>query len=106
MPKVTFIQNDGTTTEVDAKVGDSLMQAAVNNMVDGVVAECGGCISCATCHVYVDDAWLEKVGAASDNEKDMLQLAVDPNDNSRLSCQVNITDDLDGLVVRVPEAQF
>jgi 2Fe-2S ferredoxin len=106
MPKVTFIASDGTTTEVDAKVGDSLMQAAVNNMVDGVVAECGGCLSCATCHVYVDDAWTAKVGPAGSDEKDMLQLAVDPNDSSRLSCQVSITDDLDGLVVRIPEAQF
>ena len=106
MPKITFIASDGTATEVDANVGDSVMQTAVNNMVEGIVAECGGCLSCATCHVYVDEAWCEQVGPARADEKAMLELAVDPNENSRLSCQITVTDDLDGLVLRIPESQF
>ena len=106
MPKITFVLHDGSSTEVEARIGDSVMQTAVNNMVEGVVAECGGCLSCATCHVYVDDAWRDKVGQPGSDEEAMLQLAVEPNESSRLSCQVTVTDELDGLVVRVPEAQF
>lgn len=82
------------------------MQTAVNNMVDGIVAECGGCLSCATCHVYIDEAWRERVGPAAGDEQAMLALAVDPRDSSRLSCQIAVTDALDGLVVHMPEAQF
>jgi len=106
MPTVTFIASDGAVSKVDAQVGESLMQAAVNNMVEGIVAECGGCLSCATCHVYVDDAWRDQVGSASADEQAMLALAVEPNESSRLSCQVTLTEALDGLVVRMPEAQF
>jgi 2Fe-2S ferredoxin len=106
MPKVTFILNDGSVTDVDANVGDSVMQTAVNNMVDGIVAECGGCMSCATCHVYIDDAWRERVGGPDANEQAMLELAIEPNENSRLSCQVIVSDELDGLTVTVPAAQF
>ena len=106
MPKITFVLHDGSSTEVEARIGDSVMQTAVNNMVEGVVAERGGCLSCATCHVYVDDAWHDKVGQPGSDEEAMLQLAVEPNESSRLSCQVTVTDELDGLVVRVPEAQF
>jgi 2Fe-2S ferredoxin len=106
MPKVTFILNDGSVTEVDANLGDSVMQTAINNTVDGIVAECGGCMSCATCHVYIDDTWRERVGAPDANEQAMLELTIDPNENSRLSCQVIVTDELDGLTVTVPAAQF
>ena len=74
--------------------------------MEGILGECGGCCSCATCHCYVDDAWLEKVGMPDDMEKDMLDSVVDPQSSSRLSCQIQMSDDLDGLVVRLPESQF
>ena len=106
MAKVTFQLHDGTSMEVDAKTGESLMQAAMTNLIDGIVAECGGSMSCATCHVYVDPAWIAQTGTASPEEAEMLELAVDPDETSRLSCQIEITDDLDGLIVRVPESQF
>lgn len=106
MPKITFISSDGESVEVDAKSGESLMQAAVNNMVDGVAAECGGSLSCGTCHVYIDDAWRETVGTPAGDEAGMLGLVVEPNDSSRLSCQIMVTDALDGLVIRLPESQF
>lgn len=106
MPKVIFVLHDGTSIDVDANNGESVMQAAVNNMVDGIVAECGGCQSCATCHVYIDEAWRDTVGNPSSDEKAMLELAIDPNDSSRLSCQITLSDDLDGLIIKVPAAQF
>ncbi len=106
MPAITFISDSGTTTVVDATSGDSVMQVALNNMIEGIVGECGGCMSCATCHVYVDDAWAGKVGQAGVDEQAMLQLAVKPSENSRLSCQITVGDDLDGLIVRLPESQF
>lgn len=105
MAKVTYIQADGDSKEVDVTVGKSVKDGAVNNLIPGILAECGGACACATCHVYIDDAWTEKVGPAGDVEKDMLDFAVDPKDNSRLSCQVDITEDLDGLVVHVPAEQ-
>jgi len=106
MPKITFIEHDGTPHEVDAEAGMTLMEAAVRNMVPGIEADCGGACACATCHVYVDKAWLEKTGERGEMEEDMLDFAFDVHDNSRLSCQVTLTDDLDGLVVKVPEKQF
>ncbi|MEM1189434.1 MAG: 2Fe-2S iron-sulfur cluster-binding protein [Pseudomonadota bacterium] len=106
MPKIVYVLSDGSEVEVDANAGDSVMQTAINNMVDGIVAECGGCLSCATCHVYVDDSWRDRVGAPDANEKAILELAIDPDESSRLSCQVVVSDDLDGLRVRVPEEQF
>ena len=106
MTKITFIQPSGVDIEVEATPGTSLMQAAMDNMVDGILADCGGSCSCATCHCYVDDAWIEKVPAPSEMEKDMLECVLEPQPNSRLSCQIEVTDDLDGLVVRLPESQF
>ena len=106
MPKVIFVLHDGTSIDVDANNGESVMQAAVNNMVDGIDAECGGCQSCATCHVYIDEAWRDTVGDPSSDEKAMLELAIDPNVNSRLSCQITLSDALDGLIIKVPAAQF
>ncbi len=106
MPLVTYISHDGTTTEIEVPVGNSVMQGAVDNMLDGIIAECGGSCSCATCHCYIDEAWLGKVPPASEMEKDMLQCVLEPQDNSRLSCQINVTDELDGLVIRLPESQF
>ena len=82
------------------------MQGAVNKLINGIVGECGGWCSCATCHCYVDDAWQERVGAPWDTEKDMLEGAVDPKSNSRLSCQIMMTDELDGLALHLPESQY
>ncbi len=106
MGKVTYIQTDGTESEVNVAEGTTVMQGAVNNDVTGIVAECGGACSCATCHVYVDPDWFERTGGPSDAEKDMLECAIDPKENSRLSCQIRMNADLDGLVVRTPESQF
>ena len=106
MPVVTFITHDGESREVKVEVGTTIMQAAVDNGIDAIVAECGGSCSCATCHCYIDEAWFEKAGSPGDIEKDMIDCALDPAETSRLSCQVTITDELDGLVVRLPESQF
>lgn len=106
MPVVKFITPDGDTREVEVEVGTSLMQAAVDNGIDQIVAECGGSCSCATCHCYIDEAWMDKVGGPSDMEKDMLDCVLEPKETSRLSCQVTVTEELDGLVVRLPEAQY
>ncbi len=106
MPQITFVSHDGAVTEVQAEPGTSVMQAAVDNGVDGIIAECGGACSCATCHCYVDDAWMAKVGDPSEIEQDMLECVLDPQENSRLSCQITVSDELDGLVVKVPESQF
>jgi 2Fe-2S ferredoxin len=106
MAKITFIQPDGTRQEVVAEPGMTVMEAARKELVPGIEAECGGACSCATCHVYVDEAWREKVGPPSQMEEDMLDFAFDVRASSRLSCQIKVSDDLDGLVVSVPEKQF
>jgi 2Fe-2S ferredoxin len=100
--KVTFVHPDGAEQTVDAESGDSLMQTAMNNSVKGIVAECGGSMSCATCHVYVDNAWAAKTGTRSESEEDMLDCAMsEMRDTSRLSCQITMSDDLDGLRVHI-----
>lgn len=106
MPVVKYVSHDGAINEVEAKSGTSVMQAAVDNMIDGIVGECGGSCSCATCHVYVDEAWVERIPPAGPMEKDMLECVLEPRENSRLSCQIKLTDELDGLVVHTPESQF
>ncbi|GAB3287590.1 2Fe-2S iron-sulfur cluster-binding protein [Parahaliea aestuarii] len=106
MVKITYIEHDGRTFEVDAEIGSTVMQTAVDNGIEGIVAECGGACSCATCHCYIDEAWVETVGEANQLEQQMLGFTVEPRDNSRLGCQIDITQELDGLVVRLPEAQF
>ncbi|KFE34919.1 2Fe-2S iron-sulfur cluster-binding protein [Thioclava atlantica] len=107
MVKVTYVAHDGTQTTVEAEDGDSVMHAAVSNDVDGIVGECGGSMMCATCHCYVDEAWQDRVGPRSDGEEDMLEgAACEVNDRSRLSCQIKLGADLDGLVVHLPEEQF
>jgi len=106
MPKVTFIQPDGSAVEVDARSGESLMEAAIDNDVAGIVAECGGACSCATCHVYVDAAWVERLPAPDALEDGMLDCVLDREPSSRLSCQIRVNDSLDGMQVRVPEAQL
>lgn len=106
MVTVTFIQSNGDEKTVETPEGSTVMEAAVKNGVGGILAECGGACTCATCHVYVDEAWAAKVGGASGDEEEMLALAVDPGPTSRLSCQIALSAELDGLVVRVPVAQF
>ena len=105
MVKVNFVTADGKSHPVDAEIGATLMEVAIRNMVPGIEAECGGACACATCHVYVDDAWLPAVGATGPMEEDMLDFAFDVRPNSRLSCQIKITDKLDGITVHVPARQ-
>jgi 2Fe-2S ferredoxin len=102
---VTYIEHDGTKHTVDAEVGKSLMENAVENMVPGIDADCGGACACATCHVFVTDAWRSQTGERNPMEESMLQLAEDVQESSRLSCQVDVTEALDGLVVQMPESQ-
>jgi len=106
MAKITFIQPDGKQQVVQADKGLTVMEAAKKALVPGIEAECGGACACATCHVYVDAAWTEKVGKANEMEADMLDFAFDVRDESRLSCQIKVSDALDGLVLRVPAKQF
>jgi 2Fe-2S ferredoxin len=106
MPKVTFIQADGTSSEVEAVSGDSIMETAIDNDIRGIVAECGGACSCATCHVYVDDAWLSKLPDPDALEDGMLDCVIDRRPTSRLSCQIRVSDDIDGISVSVPESQI
>ncbi len=105
MPKITYIEHNGTEHVIEADNGVSVMETAVKNMVPGIDADCGGACACATCHVYVDPAWVEKTGRPEPMEESMLDFAANPKDNSRLSCQITISDALDGLVVRLPEFQ-
>ena len=106
MAKITFIEHDGTSHEVEAENGVSVMNAALDNLVPGIDADCGGECSCATCHVMVDAGWMAKVGQPNDTEESMLDLNPERQDNSRLSCQIQVSDELDGLVVNLPEFQF
>ena len=105
MAKITYIQPDGTETVVDVENGMSVMEGAIRNMVRGIEAECGGACACATCHVYVEGHWLDGVGGPGEMEEDMLDFAFELKDNSRLSCQIEVSEELDGLVVRVPAKQ-
>ncbi|MBN8920828.1 MAG: 2Fe-2S iron-sulfur cluster binding domain-containing protein [Rhizobiales bacterium] len=105
MPKITFIDAQGASRSVEAEVGSTVMEAALKNAVPGIDAECGGACACATCHVYVEPEWFETVGGPSPMEEDMLDFGYDVRENSRLSCQIKVTDALDGLVVRTPERQ-
>lgn len=106
MPKLTFTTHGGDDVVVEAESGMTLMEAAVKNDVPGIEAECGGACACATCHVYVDPGWAEKTGKPEEMEEDMLDFAFDVRETSRLSCQIKVTDELDGLKVTVPEKQF
>ncbi len=106
MAKITFIQPGGESQTVEAEAGLTVMEAAKLNNVEGVEAECGGACACATCHVFVDDAWREKTGKPAEMEEDMLDFAFDVREGSRLCCQIKVSAALDGLVVRVPAKQF
>jgi 2Fe-2S ferredoxin len=105
MPIITYIDSDGTSRTAEGEIGSTVMETAIKNSVPGIEAECGGACACATCHVYIDDAWTEKVGGPSPMEEDMLDFGYDVQPNSRLSCQVKVTEELDGLVVRTPARQ-
>lgn len=105
MTKITFIEADGTRHETEGQNGSTVMETAIMNGVPGVIAECGGACTCATCHVYVDEAWTEVVGGPSVMEEDMLDFAFDVRPTSRLSCQIKVRDQIDGLVVKVPSRQ-
>lgn len=105
MAKITYIQHDGAEQVIDVKPGLTVMEGAVKNNIPGIDADCGGACACATCHVYVDEAWADKVGEKSAMEESMLDFAENVEANSRLSCQIKVTEALDGLVVRLPESQ-
>jgi 2Fe-2S ferredoxin len=105
MPKITYIEHDGTVHTVEAEIGSTVMESALKAGVTGIVAECGGSCTCATCMVYVDEAWLDKTGERSEEEEDQLDFAFDVKPNSRLSCQIKVTEALDGLIVRTPAYQ-
>lgn len=105
MAKITFIQHDGSEQVHDGKTGLSVMEVAVKNNVPGIDADCGGACACATCHVYVEDSWVEKLPKAESMEEDMLDFAFDVRPSSRLSCQIKVAPALDGLVVTTPEKQ-
>ena len=105
MAKITYIEFNGTEHVVDVKNGLSVMEGAVKNNIPGIDADCGGACACATCHVYVDQAWLDKTGSQSAMEESMLDFAENVEPNSRLSCQIKVSDELDGLVVRMPASQ-
>ncbi|WMS42512.1 2Fe-2S iron-sulfur cluster-binding protein [Acuticoccus sp. MNP-M23] len=105
MAAIKFITHDGEEHKVEAEPGSTVMEAAVRAMVPGIEAECGGACACATCHVYVESSWREAVGGPSPMEEDMLDFAYEVGEGSRLSCQIKVTDALDGLTVKVPERQ-
>ena len=105
MAKITYIEHNGTSHTVEVKKGLSVMEGAVQNNIPGIDADCGGSMACATCHVYVKEEWLNKLPKKEDGEEDMLDMAFEPKKNSRLSCQLVVSDDLDGLIVDVPSKQ-
>lgn len=106
MPKVTLIEHNGTVHEVEVPSGTTIMQAAVSNAVPGIEGDCGGQCACATCHVYIPDEWREKCGESEDLERDMLDFAFDVKENSRLSCQIELDDTMDGITIYMPERQY
>ena len=105
MPKITYIENDGKSHTIDVANGLTVMEGAVQNNITGIDADCGGSMTCATCHVYVKEEWFNKIPKKEDGEEDMIDMAYKPNKFSRLSCQLTVSDELDGLVVQLPEKQ-
>lgn len=105
MVKITYVDADGSQRTVEGEVGSTVMETALKNDIPGIEAECGGACACATCHVYVDDAWTAVVGPPSTMEEDMLDFASDVRPTSRLSCQIRVRDELEGLIVRTPPRQ-
>jgi|TARA_B100002051_G_C16552372_1_gene543254 2Fe-2S ferredoxin len=105
MPKITYVDQKGESKTIDVENGLTVMEGAVQNNIPGIDADCGGSMACATCHVYVEDSWLNKIPKAEDAENDMIDMAYNPKKNSRLSCQIIVSDELDGLIVTTPEKQ-
>jgi 2Fe-2S ferredoxin len=105
MPKIKYIEHSGREHEVEVPAGWSVMEGAVKNLIPGIDADCGGACACATCHVFVDQAWLDKLPKKDDMEVTMLDFAPEVEANSRLSCQIKVSPELDGLVVRMPKSQ-
>ena len=105
MPKITYIEHNGKSHVIEVPNGLSVMEGAIQNNIPGIEAECGGACACATCHVYVDEKWFGKLSEREDAEKDMLDMAIEPNKFSRLGCQITVKDDLDGMVVKMPSKQ-
>jgi 2Fe-2S ferredoxin len=105
MPKITYVENDGKSHTVEVDNGLTVMEGAVQNNIPGIDADCGGGMACATCHVYVKEEWFDKLPIKEDGEEDMLDMAFEPKKNSRLSCQLIVSDKLDGLVVNIPSKQ-
>jgi len=105
MPKITYIDSSGNRKEIEVKKGLTVMEGAIQNDIPGIDADCGGSMACATCHVYVKEEWFNKLNKIEDGEQDMLDMAFEPKKNSRLSCQIIVTDELDGLVVTTPSKQ-
>ena len=105
MPKITYIEHSGKTHTIEVANGLSVMEGAVQNNIPGIDADCGGSMACATCHVYVKEEWFNKLPKKEDGEEDMLDMAFEPKKNSRLSCQIMVSDQLDGLVINLPEKQ-
>ena len=105
MPKITYIDTQGNSKTIEVEKGLSVMEGAIQNNVPGIDADCGGGMACATCHVYVKEEWLSKLPKAEDGEQDMIDMAFEPKKNSRLSCQLIVSDELDGLVVTTPSKQ-
>ena len=105
MPKITYIDYQGNSKTIEVENGLSVMEGAVQNEIVGIDADCGGSMACATCHVYVEEKWLNKIPKAEEAEVDMIDMAYEPKKNSRLSCQIIVSDELDGLEVTTPEKQ-
>ncbi len=105
MPKITYIENSGNKKTIEVANGLTVMEGAVQNDIPGIDADCGGSMACATCHVYVEEKWLDKIPKAEEAEVDMIDMAFEPKKNSRLSCQLIVSDELDGLIVTTPEKQ-
>ena len=105
MTKITYKDNQGNSKTIEVENGLSVMEGANQNNISGIVADCGGSMACATCHVYVEEKWLDKIPKAEEAEVDMIDMAYEPKKNSRLSCQLIVSDELDGLIVTTPEKQ-
>lgn len=106
MPKVIYITTDEARHEVEVEAGYSIMEGAINNNIEGIVAECGGACACATCHSYIDPAWTDRIPSMDDMEDSMLDAAFERKDNSRLTCQIEMSDALDGIVIRVADNDY
>ena len=105
MPKITYLDNQGNSKTIDVENGLTVMEGAIQNDIPGIDADCGGSMACATCHVYVEEKWLDKITKAEEAEVDMIDMAFEPKKNSRLSCQLIVTDELNGLTITTPEKQ-